>query len=125
MKLKFVASILFMVGSVFAAPYSSSIPDTGISGHCSKRGSYSGYYYSAFGGNWVIKGHITETKNGARESFSGTVSDTTINGTFTEANFDWLSDGYRLCAFYTEFELATSFSLNISNGKVTGSANFD
>jgi hypothetical protein len=123
--------ILFALtlGHLNAAPFSPTIPlPSRIEGTCADSGSrlkYHVFYDSAWGGHWDLTGVTRSLKgNQVRESFSGTISDATINGTFTEADFEWLSDSYQICYYEEENKIALQFKITIRNGTVVGTASY-
>jgi hypothetical protein len=78
---------------------------------------------NSFGGHWDLTGKDTTNANGSHtDSFKGTMTDTSIHRTYTQADFDWISDGWFLCS-HAQI-LCSSFSITISNGKVTGWATY-
>jgi hypothetical protein len=84
---------------------------------------YTAQFDSAFGGHWNLTGHRHQHADGTyTDSFRGTVSDTSIQGTFTRNDFDWLSDGWFLCSH--KWVLCSSFSITISDGNLTGFATY-
>lgn len=122
--MKFLIIILIaMTAASLGSPVSSTIPYVGAGGSCKiSSGGYAASYHSSFGGDWNLHGKLNS--DGTKESFSGTVSDTTINGVFSQSDFAWASDGYVLCLDYYEIELAVQFTIKISNGKVSGAATY-
>ena len=126
---RIILLLLLAIASANAAPFSASIPlPSRILGGCvatKSRWIYQVFYDSVFGGHWSLTG-TTRAFTGSqwRESFSGTISDRTINGTFTEADFAWASDSYNVCKDYDQFEFAVQFKITINNGTVTGTASY-
>jgi hypothetical protein len=85
--------------------------------------NYTVSYDSAFGGHWELTGRRHIEKDGTyTDSFRGTVSDTSIQATLTRNDLDWLSDWSWLCPH--EYRQCSSFSITISDGSVTGFANY-
>jgi len=119
--------ILLTATTALAVPNSPSIAmPTDIVGQSSchpANFSYSIHYTSTFGGAWNLTGRRNTNQNGTfTDNFSGTISDTTLQGTFTQANFNWLSDSNYLCNPFHNWIAASSFSITIRGGKVSGSA---
>ena len=78
---------------------------------------------SVFGGHWNLTDHTHVNADGTyTDSFRGTVSDTSIQDTFTRDDFDWASDGWFLCR-HAQI-ICSSFSITISDGSVTGFATY-
>jgi hypothetical protein len=112
-----------------AMPFSATIPlpqDTHGTSSChppTGNINYSIEYTSSFGGHWSLTGHRHLEKDGTyTDSFRGTVSDTSIQATLTRNDLDWISDWYWLCGH--ESRQCSSFSITISDGSVTGFANY-
>jgi hypothetical protein len=85
--------------------------------------NYSISYNSQFGGHWNLTGRRSLNKDGTyTDAFRGTVSDTTVHGTFTRNDLDWLSDSYWLCGH--AYKACSSFSMTVSDGSVTGFATY-
>ena len=89
-----------------AAPLSPNIsgPINGVGSYRiigASKVSYQVSYDSGFGGRWNLSGTHTEPgyhgQQYFEDSFSGTISDTSLSGTFTSADFSWLSDVYLYC----------------------------
>ena len=119
--------ILLTATTALAVPNSPSIPLptdlTGISNCHPANFSYSIHYTCTFGGAWNLAGRRHANNDGTfTDNFSGTVANTTLQGTFTQAHFNWLSDSNYLCNPSHNWIAASSFSITISGGKVTGSA---
>src|SRR6266496_4697203 len=85
--------------------------------HPVRNHNYTVQFDNAFGGHWNLKGNAS-ADGSYRDDFRGTVTDTIINRTFTQADFDWISDGWFLCT--RAQVMCSTFSITISNGKVTG-----
>jgi hypothetical protein len=122
-----LAIILLTATTALAVPNSSSfaIPTDiiGLSNCHHANFNYSIHYTSTFGGAWNLTGHHHVNKDGTfTDNFSGTISDTTLQGTFTQANFTWLSDSNYICNPSHNWIAASSFSITIGGGRVSGSA---
>jgi hypothetical protein len=91
------------------------------------RVQYQVAYDSPFCGHWVLSGIHTEPgyhgQTYFEDSFSGTVSDTSMEGTFTESDFSWLSDPFLFCFQpLGRIVQTTSFTITIKGGRVRGDA---
>ena len=139
MKTKLLTTLIMLAAaSLMAAPLSDIIsgPTNGIGsyritggGHnCTATVRYSVAYNSSFGGHWNLSGTHTEpcgTQLDFEDSFSGTISDMTINGTFTSANFSWEGDVWMFCLPPIGRQvLSYDFSITINHGRVTGTAHY-
>jgi hypothetical protein len=130
MKITLIA--ILISGTIQAAPFSDTIPLRTIwtPTYCitdlqGRRSTWGITYRSLFGGRWQLNGTRRLYNNRTEETFSGTVSDMSINGTFTRADFEWTADGYKACIYESEDEdLATDFTVTIANGIVSGTATF-
>lgn len=106
----------------------SGIGSYGIVGnHSNAKVAYQVSFDSVFGGHWNLSGTHTEPgyhgQQYFEDSFSGTISDTKLSGTFTSADFSWLSDVYLYCLPPINRIIQTSnFTIKISGGKVSGTA---
>jgi len=124
-----ILSVLFAVG-LQAAPLSDTIPfPTDFLYAAQQRANkiqYSISYTSVWGGKWNLAGTAIYGNSQIKENFSGTISNTNINGTFTEANgtLSWASDTYTILDRYEEPKMALTFKLVISNGTMTGTATY-
>lgn len=114
-----------------AAPLSPTLPGpiNGIGSFRTAGGKvqYQVTYDSGFGGHWILSGTHTEPGYHGQtyfaDSFNGTVSDTSISGTFTQSDFSWLSDPFLFCFVpYGRIVQATSFTITIRGGRVRGNA---
>jgi hypothetical protein len=118
-----------------AAPLSPNIsgPISGlgsyriVGNHSTAKVVYQVSYDSVFGGHWNLSGTHTEPgyhgQQYFEDSFSGTISDTSVKGTFTSVDFSWLSDVYLYCLPpIGRIIQASSFTIKISGGKVSGTA---
>jgi hypothetical protein len=123
-----IIALLLATASLQAAPYGVNIPlPTETVGGWQPNGHYTIRYVSAFGGQWDLAwtSRRADNHNGTfTDVFSGTVSDTSINGTFTQANFTWLSDSWYLENGSHGWIPCKSFILMIRNGQVSGKATF-
>src|SRR5437867_4531087 len=126
--LRVITVLCILAGTSIASPISDSIPLAQNSFGASRCRPRQNYRYtisfdSTFGGHWDLRGRCSHNNDGTyTEFFSGTVSDTSIQGTFTRNDFDWLSDSYWVC-FHT-YKACSSFSMTISDGSVTGFATY-
>jgi hypothetical protein len=78
-------------------------------------------YYSPFGGIWNLTGKRKINRDGTyTDSFTGTVSDRSVQASLTRNDLDWVSDWYWLCQH--KYVQCSSFSITISDGNVTGFA---
>lgn len=119
--------IVLTATTALAVPSSLSVAiPTDIIGLSNCHGAHYNYsiqYTSTFGGAWNLTGHHHANKDGTfTDNFSGTISDTALQGTFTQANFNWLSDSNYLCNPSHNWIAASSFSITIGGGRVSGSA---
>jgi len=125
--MKIIIVLLLSITSLYCAPVSDVIPQPDeISGgftRINNRVLYTASYDSAFGGHWEVTEGVIHYSRALHhwtwEYIRGTVSDSTINGTFTENDFMWLADWYRLWD-PSEDKFAVSFSITISNGFFNG-----
>lgn len=117
--------------SANAAPLSPNVPGpiNGIGSYRVVGGKvqYQVIYDSVFGGHWILRGTHTEPgyhgQTHFADSFSGTISDTSISGTFTQSDFSWLSDPFLFCFVpHGRIVQATSFTITIRGGRVRGEA---
>ena len=78
------------------------------------------------GGVWNTKGRSHDNGDGTfTETFSGKVTDASACGTYTQANFGWLIDGWYLCNPSHTWIKADAFSLTIdARGNVSGWATY-
>ena len=120
--------IVLTATTALAVPNSPSlaIPNDiiGLSNcHPASNYRYNIQFTSTFGGIWNLTGHHHANRDGSfTDNFSGTISDTALQGTFTQANFNWLSDSNYLCNPSHNWIAASSFSITIGGGRVSGSA---
>ena len=127
-----IAIVLFLGWSLVskAEPFSNtiSLPSDFMGGMQQRANKiqYHATYTSSFGGEWNVAGTAVYTQSQIKENFSGTISDTSINGTFTQVNgtLSWVSDSYTILDRYDDPKVALSFKLVIKNGVVTGSATY-
>jgi hypothetical protein len=122
-----VAVLCILAGTAVAMPFGDTIPlpnnAVGNSRCHPLNANYTIVYDSEFGGHWNLSGRRSLNKDGTyTDSFRGTVSDTSIQNTFTRNDFEWLSDSYWLCGHV--YKACSSFSMTISNGNVTGFATY-
>jgi opacity protein-like surface antigen len=119
--------------SANAAPLSPNVPGpiNGIGSYRVVGGKvqYQVIYDSVFGGHWILRGtHIEPGYHGQThfaDSFGGTISDTSISGTFTQSDFSWLSDPFLFCFVpHGRIVQATSFTITIRGGRVRGEATY-
>jgi len=84
---------------------------------------YTVRFDNPFGGHWNLTGHSQSNRDGTyTDSFSGTISDTTLQAAVTRNDFDWVSDGWFLCQHVQV--MCSSFSITISDGRITGFATY-
>jgi hypothetical protein len=98
-----------------------------VGNHSNAKVVYQVSFDSVFGGHWNLSGTHTEPgyhgQQYFEDSFSGTISDTSLKGTFTSVDFSWLSDVYLYCMPpISRMIQASSFTIKISGGKVSGTA---
>jgi len=122
-----ITVLCVLAGTSIAMPSSDSIPlpenVVGTTRCYQHNANYTISYDSRFGGHWDLTGRRSLNRDGTyTDSFRGTVSDTTVQATFTRNQFDWLSDSYWLC-FHT-YKACSSFSMTVSDGSVTGFATY-
>lgn len=118
-----IAILIMSAVRAFAFPY-DAINQAGDSTCKPPTGNENYYirYDSSIGGHWEVTGHRGKLTNGTHtDSFRGSVSDTSINRTYTQADFPWLSDWAWLCPHTARI---CTFSLTISGGNVTGYATY-
>ena len=109
-----------------AAPYGTNIPlPSNTIGSLHRSGKYAIDYDSFFGGHWHLNGTRKDHHDGTHvDAFHGTITDLNINGTFTKtSSFMWMSDSWYLDSSHT-WVSCDSFTINISNGHVHGTATF-
>jgi hypothetical protein len=123
-----MATLYVLASTSIAMPVSNSIPlaqnALGMSS-CRPQPNvnYTISYDSVFGGHWDLRGKRSVNRDGTyTDSFRGTVTDTSVQASFTRNNFDWISDSYWLCSH--AYLPCTSFSVTISDGSVTGFATY-
>jgi hypothetical protein len=123
-----IAALCILASTSIAVPVSNSLaPVQNVVGqsacHPMQNVRYTIAFDSVFGGHWNLTGHTHLNTDGTyTDSFRGTVSDTSIQDTFTRNDFDWASDGWFLCR-HTQI-ICSSFSITISDGSVTGFATY-
>jgi hypothetical protein len=117
-----IAVLCILASTSIAAPLYQTTSLVGNTRcHPAQNYSYAVRFDNAFGGHWNLNGRNQLNKDGTyTESFSGTVSDTAVLGTFTRNDFDWVSDGWFLCSHVQV--ICSSFSITISDGHITGFA---
>jgi hypothetical protein len=123
-----VAVLSVLTGTLIASPFSDSIPvpqnAVGAS-PCRPQPvvQYTISYDSAFGGHWNLTGRRKINRDGTyTDSFTGTVSDTSIQASLNRNDLDWVSDWYWLCQH--AYVQCSSFSITISDGNVNGFATY-
>jgi hypothetical protein len=123
-----IAALCILASTSIAVPVSNSLaPVQNVVGqsacHPMQNVRYTIAFDSVFGGHWNLTGHTHLNVDGTyTDSFRGTVSDTSIQDTFTRNDFDWASDGWFLCR-HAQI-ICSSFSITISDGSVTGFATY-
>jgi hypothetical protein len=119
-----IAVLYVLASTAIAAPLYDTTGAVGVSQcHPVQNFRYTVAFDSSFGGHWNLTGHSQSNRDGTyTDSFSGTISDTSVQGTSTRNNFDWVSDGWFLC--YHVQVICSSFSITISDGHVTGFATY-
>jgi hypothetical protein len=128
MKTLLTLALYLLAGTAMAMPFSETIPlPQNAVGASSCRPqpviSYTISYDSSFGGHWNLSGRRRINKDGTyTDSFTGTVSDTSIQAALTRNDLDWTSDWYWLCQH--AYRQCSSFSITISDGSVTGFATY-
>ena len=123
-----VAVLSVLTSTLIASPLSDSIPLTqnavGAS-PCRPQPvvPYTISYDSAFGGHWNLTGKRKINRDGTyTDSFTGTVSDTSIQASLNRNDLDWVSDWCWLCQHV--YVPCSSFSITISDGNVSGFATY-
>ena len=112
--------LCLLAGTSIAVPFSESIPlPQNVIGTSVCRSqpnvSYTITYDSPFGGHWDLRGKRHMNRDGTyTDSFTGTVTDTAIQATFSPNEFGWVSDWYWLCRHV--YVQCTSFSMTITDG---------
>jgi len=123
-----ITVLCILASTSIASPYSDSIPlaQNGVGVATCKPQQVVHYtisYDSTFGGHWDLRGSRRVNKDGTyTDSFTGTVSDTSMQASLTRNDLDWLSDWYWLCQH--TYVQCSSFSITISDGSVTGFATY-
>jgi hypothetical protein len=123
-----ITLLCILASTSIAMPLGDSIPLPQNAMGTSRCGPSENYKYtlqftSVLGGQWTLTGHRHRNPDGSvTDSFSGTVSDTTMQQTFTRNDFDWVSDSYYLCSH--AYVYCSSFSMTVSNGRLTGFATY-
>jgi hypothetical protein len=124
MKTLLTLALYLLAGTAMAMPYDAT-NQIGDSACKPPKGNqnYSIRYNSSLCGHWELTGHRNKPNPDGTytDSFRGTVSDTSVNRTFTQADFAWLSDWAWLCPHTAR---QCTFSLTISAGSVTGFATY-
>ena len=123
-----VAVLSVLTSTLIASPLSDSIPPAqnavGAS-PCRPQPvvHYTISYDSALGGHWNLSGKRKLNRDGTyTDSFTGTVSDTSIQASLNRNDLDWVSDSYWLCQH--AYVQCSSFSITISDGNVSGFATY-
>ena len=122
------ALLCILASTAIATPVSDSMPlAQNVIGTSTCRPQQNYHYTisfdSSFGDHWNLSGKCHSNGDGTyTDSFKGTVSNTSAQGTFTRNDFDWLSDSYWLCQHI--YMQCSSFSMTISDGDVTGFATY-
>jgi hypothetical protein len=123
-----IAVLCILASTSIAVPVGNTVgPAQNLIGqstcHPMQNFRYTVAFDSLLGGRWNLTGHTHLNRDGTyTDSFRGTVSDTSIQDTFTRNDFDWASDGRLLCRHVQI--LCSSFSITISEGSVTGFARY-
>ena len=123
-----IAALCILASTSIAVPVSNTLgPAQNVIGQSTCRPMqnfrYTVAFDSLFGGHWNLTGHTHLNTDGTyTDSFRGTVSDTSIQDTFTRNDFDWAADGWFLCR-HAQI-ICSSFSITISDGSVTGFATY-
>lgn len=115
------AALWAMVMAASGAPYGPALDAVG--GYKAVSAQYTIRYHTQ-NGYFVLKGKVYHNRDGSTtESISGTVTGTTLNGTYTQADFMWLPDVFWMINHY--WIAAQSFTLTVTpDGKVTGSCTY-
>jgi hypothetical protein len=123
-----VAVLSVLTSTLIASPLSDSIPlaQNAVGGSpCRPQPvvHYTISYDSALGGHWNLSGKRKLNRDGTyTDSFTGTVSDTSIQASLNRNDLDWVSDSYWLCQH--AYVQCSSFSITISDGNVNGFATY-
>jgi len=114
--------LCILAGTSIAAPlYETSAAMGDSQCHPAQNFRYTIVFDNPFGGHWNLTGHSQSNRDGTyTDSFSGTVSDTAVQAAVTRNDFDWVSDGWFLC-HHVQL-ICSSFSITISDGRITGFA---
>ena len=122
------ALLSVLTSTLIASPLSDSIPlaqnAVGAS-PCRPQPvvHYTISYDSALGGHWNLSGKRKLNRDGTyTDSFTGTVSNTSIQASLNRNDLDWVSDSYWLCQH--AYVQCSSFSITISDGNVNGFATY-
>ena len=123
-----VAVLSALTSTLIASPFSDSIPlaqnAVGAS-PCRPQPvvPYTISYDSAFGGHWNLTGRRKINRDGTyTDSFTGTVSDKSMQASLNRNDLDWVSDSYWLCQHV--YVQCSSFSITISDGNISGFATY-
>ena len=125
-----VAILCIVAGTANAFPLSNTLgPSQNVAGssncHPTQNFTYTVQFDTALGGHWSLTGRSHLNRDGTyTDSFRGTVSDTSFQGTFSRNDFDWVADSYYLCNGSHAYIYCTSFSITISDGSITGFATY-
>jgi hypothetical protein len=119
--------LCILASTSIASPVSDSIPlaqnAIGTSTCRPQLAHYTIRFDSTFGGHWSLTGRRKDNRDGTyTESFTGTVSDTSMQASLTRNDLDWVSDSNWLCQH--TYVQCSSFSITISDGNVTGFATY-
>jgi hypothetical protein len=122
-----VAVLSVLTSTLIASPTGESIPlaqnAVGASTCRPQLAHYTIRFDSSFGGHWNLTGRCKANRDGTcTESFTGTVSDTSIQASLNRNDLDWVSDSYWLCRH--TYVQCSSFSITISDGNVNGFATY-
>jgi len=119
-----IAVLCILASTSIAGPFYQTAALNGDSNcHPVQNFRYTVAFNNPFGGHWNLTGHSQSNRDGTyTDSFSGTVSDTTMQATVTRNNLDWVSDGWFLCHHIQV--MCSSFSITISDGHISGFATY-
>lgn len=124
-----IAVILFALTAVtYAAPYGINIPlptETVGAWHFNGPTHYVIQFNSYLGGHWSLVGDRRFRNGVYTDRFRGTVTDTSLNITFTNGGGNqWLSDSWYLENGVHGWLACSTFTVTISGGVVTGAATY-
>src|SRR5262245_55395840 len=98
-----IAALCILASTSIAFPVGNTLgPAQNVLGqstcHPTQNFRFTVAFDSLLGGHWNLTGHTHLNTDGTyTDSFRGTVSDTSIQDTFTRNDFDWVSDSWFLC----------------------------